>query len=383
MKGEVPVTNSEIWILGATGRIGRAVAAHIAAAGATPVLVGRDAGRLREAAAGLGLDAEPKIVVASGADAMAAEITRQRPAVVVNTIGNYAESAVMLARACMPGGHYLDQANDPTAFHHLFALHDEATAAGSTLVTGAGFGILGTEAIVARLCENRPVPSHVRVDAIASVAIEEGILGAALATSIVDSLAMGGRRYEGGRSVRTRLGGEVHHLTLPDGERLSSVGVPSGELIAAHRVSGAPSTSATSALVPASLAVRAALPLLSAVLRIRAVRTFAIGRMSGIKTKAAPRPRPHTWGHAVVTWPDGTVREGWLRADDGMDFTSAVAAQTALRLAAGKGRPGAHTPAAALGPDLAIAAGADFVDNALVRKGQRPVSGCSETGPDL
>ncbi|KIZ16384.1 saccharopine dehydrogenase NADP-binding domain-containing protein [Streptomyces natalensis] len=360
------MTQGEIWILGATGRVGRAVAAQIVAAGTVPVLVGRNAGRLRKAAADLGLDADSKIVVASGADAMAAEITRQRPAVVVNTIGDYAESTVPLARACMPGGHYLDQANDPTAFHRLFALHDEATAAGSTLVTGAGFGVLGTEAIVARMCENRPVPSQVRVDAFASVAVEEGVLGVALAASIVDSFAIGGRRYEGGRLVKTRLGGEVHQLTLPDGERMSSVGVPSGELIAAHRVSGAPSTSATSGLIPASLAVRAALPLLSAILRIRAVRTFAIGRMSGIKAKAAPRPRPHTWGHAVITWPDGTVREGWLRAGDAMDFTSAVAAQTALRLAAGKGRPGAHTPAAALGPDLAIAAGADFVDDALL-----------------
>ncbi|MGD6749434.1 saccharopine dehydrogenase NADP-binding domain-containing protein [Streptomyces sp. BH105] len=356
------MTRSEIWILGATGRVGRAVAARIVAAGAVPVLVGRDAGRLRTTAVALGIDADTKIVVASGTDAMAAEITRQRPAVVINTIGDYAESAVPLARACMPGGHYLDQANDPTAFHRLFALHDEATAAGSTLVTGAGFGVAGTEAIVARLCEDRPVPSQVRVDALASAAIEEGVLGAALAASIVDSLATGGRRYEGGRLVKTRLGGEVHHLILPDGERMSSVGVPSGELVAAHRVSGAPSVSATSGLVPASRAVRTALPLLSATLRVRAVRSFAIGRMSRIKAKAAPRPRRHTWGHAVITWPDGTVREGWLRAGDAMDFTAAIAAQTALRLAASKGHPGAHTPAAALGPDLAVAAGADFMD---------------------
>ncbi|MEV5508791.1 hypothetical protein [Streptomyces orinoci] len=361
------MTQGDIWILGATGRVGRAVAAQLVAAGAVPVLVGRDAGRLRKAAADLGLHADAKIVVASGADAMAAEITRQRPAVVVNTIGDYANSAVLLARACMPGGHYLDQANDPTAFHRLFALHDEAIAAGSTLVTGAGFGVAGTEAIVARLCANRPVPSQVRVDAFASVAVEEGVLGAALATSIVDGFAMGGRRYEGGQLVRTRLGGEVHHWTLPDGERMSSVAVPSGELIAAHRVSGALTVSATSGLIPESPAVRAVLPLLSAILRIRAVRTFAIGRMSRIKAKTAPRPRPHTWGHAVITWPDGTVREGWLRTGDAMDFTSAVAAQTALQLTAGKGRPGAHTPAAALGPDLAIAAGADFVDDALPR----------------
>lgn len=356
------MTQSEIWILGATGRIGRAVAARIAAAGTVPVLVGRDADRLRKAAAGLGLGADSKIVVASGADAIAAEITRQRPTVVVNTIGDYAETAVRTAHACLPGGHYLDQANDLTAFHRLLELHDEAAAAGSTLVTGAGYGVLGTEAVVARLCENRPVPSQVRVDAFASAAVEEGAMGTALATSIVDGLAMGGRRYEDGELVKTRLGGEVQYVTLPDGERVSAVCVPSGELIAAQRVSGAPSVSATSGLLPAARAVRAVLPLLSALLRIRAVRTFAIGRMAGIKAKAAPRPRPHTWGHAVVTWPDGTVREGWLRADDAMDFTCAAAAQTALQLAAGKGRPGAHTPAAALGPDLAAAAGAEFVD---------------------
>ncbi|MFI9534393.1 hypothetical protein ACIG56_14245 [Nocardia fusca] len=174
---------------------------------------------------------------------------------------------------------------------------------GSTLVVGAGFGVVGTEAIVARLCENRPVPSRVRVDTFASTAVEQGVLGAAFATSIVDSFAMGGRRYDGGRLVKTRLGAEVRHLTLPDGEHMPSAGVPSGELIAAQRVSGAPSVSATSGLIPASIAVRAALPLLSAILRIRTVRTFAIGWMAGIKTKAAPRPRPHTWGHAVLTWP--------------------------------------------------------------------------------
>lgn len=361
------MTQGEIWILGATGRVGQGVATRIMTAGAAPVLVGRDADRLRTIATELGLDVDSKTVVASGVEAMAAEITRQRPAVVVNTVGNYAESAVLIARACMPGGHYVDQANDPTAFQRLFALHGEAVAAGSTLVTGAGFGVVGTEAVVARLCENRPVPSRVRVDAVASTAVDEGPLGAALVTSIVDGLAMGGRRFDGGQSVRARLGGEVRQLTLPDGEQMSSVGVPSGELIAAHRVSGAPSVSATSGLVPASLAVRSVLPLLSALVRIPAVRTFVVDRMSGMKVKPAPRPRPHTWGHAVITWPDGTVREGWLRAGDAMDFTTAVTAEAALQLAAGKGKTGAHTPSAALGLDLAVTTGADFVGADLAR----------------
>ncbi|GAA5065528.1 hypothetical protein HNP84_006793 [Thermocatellispora tengchongensis] len=40
----------------------------------------------------------------------------------------------------------------------LLALHAEAVRAGSTLVTGAGFGVLATEALVAKLRDGRPTP---------------------------------------------------------------------------------------------------------------------------------------------------------------------------------------------------------------------------------
>ena len=41
---------TEVWILGGTGRSGRAIAAELVSRGITPVLVGRDASRLTEAA---------------------------------------------------------------------------------------------------------------------------------------------------------------------------------------------------------------------------------------------------------------------------------------------------------------------------------------------
>src|SRR3954464_9169651 len=108
-----------IWILGATGRTGREIASRVAACGGTPVLVGRDAERLRKTAAELGLN-DAEVVETND---VAAEIARRRPAVVVNTIGVYAETAVPIARACLPGGHYLDLANDLVAMPRLLALH--------------------------------------------------------------------------------------------------------------------------------------------------------------------------------------------------------------------------------------------------------------------
>jgi len=84
---------------------------------------------------------------------------------------------VSSARACLPGSHYVDLANDIAAVSGLLGLHDEAVAAGRTPVTGAGFSVLATEAVVTKLCQGRPAPSAVRVDAVASVDSGAGVAG--------------------------------------------------------------------------------------------------------------------------------------------------------------------------------------------------------------
>ena len=76
-----------------------------------------------------------------------------------------------------------------------------------------------------------------------------------------------------------------------------------------------------------------------------------------------PRPRPHSWGHAVIDWADGARRESWLRADDAMDYTADVLAAVVGAFRDGTAPRGAYTPAAALGPRLATDAGAAFLDN--------------------
>ena len=345
--------SGEIWILGATGRVGRAVAQRLSDRGENLVLVGRDETRLR----GIGIDA--RLVVADGAAATAREITRQRPAVVVNTIGEYATTGPAIARAGLPGTHYLDLANDVLALQRLLGLHDEAIAAGSTLVTGVGFGVLATEAVVAALCEGRPTPRSVRVDAMASVAIEAGTVGTALAASIVDALVGGGRRYADGRLVKAPMAADPREIVLPDGDTVTSMAMPTGELIAAHAVSNAPFVVATTSLATLGPAARAVLPLLRALVSIPAVRRFAIKRIGAVPVKATPPPRANSWGHAVIEWPDGTTREGWLRT--GPEYANDVVAEVAARLAHGEGKPGAYTPAALFGPDVATVGGANFI----------------------
>ncbi|MGW1254439.1 hypothetical protein ACWD5Q_04435 [Streptomyces sp. NPDC002513] len=349
----------QIWILGATGRSGRAIAARLAADRVPPVLVGRDPGRLRELAGTLGGGA--RTVVAGSVDAVMALLARHAPAVVVHTIGPFTETAVPIARACPPGTHYVDLANELAAVTGLLGLNDEAVAAGRCLVTGAGFGVLATESVVRKLCADRPAATRVRVDAVPRGRARAEPVGPALAASVVDSLALGGRRYERGRLVRARLGADAERVALPDGSTVRTVGAPSGELEAARRASGAPFVVAASSMVPAGRAVRAVLPVAAVLLSRPVLGRVARRRLAGVRGTPGERGGEFSWARARVQGADGGIREGWLRTGEAMEFTAAVAAEVASRLARGEGCPGAHTPGSLFGPELAVTAGGRFL----------------------
>jgi short subunit dehydrogenase-like uncharacterized protein len=345
----------DAWVLGATGRFGRAIVSELAGTGVTPVPVGRDAGRLAAAFP----DAD-RTVTAGSLGEMAAAIRAQRPAVVVNTVGPFAATADVIARACLPASHYLDLANDVWAFSAVFDLHERAVEAGRTLVPGAAFGVVATEGVLTALCAGHPTPERVRVDVVPSLAAEDGVIGQALAASIVDGLPERSRRYIGGHPQRVPAGHDTLTLVLPDGTPVTTGGLPLGDLVAARRTSGAPAVVAASSLAPTGIAGRALVRVASSVLALDPLRRFARDRLAAVRTRARDRPREHSYGHARVEWADGTVREGWLRAGDAGTFTTSTAAVVADWLADGRGRPGAHTPVAALGADLVTAAGAEL-----------------------
>ena len=117
---------------------------------------------------------------------------------------------------------------------------------------------------------------------------------------------------------------------------------------------------AASSLAPTGTAARALARAAGIVLALDPVRGLARNRLAAVRTRARERPREHSYGHARVEWADGTVREGWLRTGDAGVFTASTAATVATWLAEGRGRPGAHTPVAAVGADLVAAAGGEL-----------------------
>jgi short subunit dehydrogenase-like uncharacterized protein len=350
---------TDIWILGAAGRSGRAIAADLARRQASVVLVGRDRAKLGAVAETVGGSA--RIVVAGSLEAITSELRGAGTVAVMNTIGPFVHTALPIIRACAAGSGYVDISNELAAVIDVLALADEAARSDRRLVAGAGYGVLATESIVLKLCEGRAPAARVRVDTAPFVDSGGGVIGPTLAATIVESFPAGGRRYEGGRLVRAGVGGERQALTAPDGTPVGTGLFPSGDLEAARRASGAPSAISASIMAPSAPLARALMPAASALFSWAPARSFATRRIGAIKIAPHQGPGKPSWSHARVNWADGDAREGWLRAGDAADFTAAAAAAVAFRVARGEGRPGAYTPGALYGPELAVEAGGAFV----------------------
>lgn len=351
-------SNREIWVLGAAGRTGRVIAQRVQDAGFRPVLVGRDRSKLERIAQNL--DGTPRLVVGSLAETLV-ELAASDASVVVSTVGPFVDTAPQVIAALPVGAHYVDINNEIDAIEYALSLHDQLVAADRTVVSAAGFGVLGIEVTLLHVIEGMPTPSRVRVDALPSVATEPGLLGAALAGTIIDGFRAGGRRVSGGKYVRDNPGSGPERITTPSGEVQLSGSFPSGELLTAWRASGAPEVMSAGSAMGLSPVARAAIPAASAIMRSARLRRFAAGRLANMKLKGGPAPREFSWSRARVEWPDGTVRTGWLRSGEGMNFTADVAAEVAVRLVRGLGKPGAYTPGALFGPSLATDLGATLL----------------------
>lgn len=168
----------EVMILGATGRTGRAIAARLDASGTQLVLFGRDRQRLEQSASTL--RQSPRIEAGS-LEQLGQVLAARPPGVVVSTVGPFASTAAKVIDALPANIHYLDLSNEYASFEAVFARDAAARRAGQTLIPGAGFGVIATESVLVALTNGQPTPTHVRVDAVPSVASEGGAIGAALA----------------------------------------------------------------------------------------------------------------------------------------------------------------------------------------------------------
>src|SRR3546814_16755958 len=87
---------TDVWILGAAGRIGALISSSLAASGASVVLCGRSEQKLRSLAEKIG--GNSRVVVTETIDDIKAQLSKAGPVVVVNLIGPFADPALPIIK---------------------------------------------------------------------------------------------------------------------------------------------------------------------------------------------------------------------------------------------------------------------------------------------
>ena len=354
---------STIAILGASGLVGRAIITELASSGDWRMtLIGRDADRL-DAVAHVVADAgSTPHTLAIGEDRdWAALLNRApRPDLVLNLVGPASDTAPPVQQWCVSRGvHYCDVANELAAVGGTLAGDTDARRAGVSVLTGAGFGVVATEALVVALRGDRPPAHSARVAAMPGMTSR----GRNVAASAVEVLAAGGRAYRGGTLTPTRPGAAFWRIPTPKGKSIGGIGVAVGDLASAQRASGADDVDAFTTEVPTNALLRAALPAVARAARFGPVRRALeyVVTLTDSPGPAASDDEYVSLSYARLDWANGETRAGWLKMGDGYAFSGKVAAGAVRAQLAGTVPPGAHTPAAVLGPELAYQAGATLM----------------------
>src|SRR6266511_4243283 len=128
----------KIVLFGATGYTGRLVAGALLAAGAEPLLAGRDQKRLDALAAGLG-GLETAIADAARPESLRALL--EQGDVLVSTVGPFAlRGAAALCAAVQAGATYLDSAGEPSFIREVFEVEGPRAAGAGRAALVPAFG---------------------------------------------------------------------------------------------------------------------------------------------------------------------------------------------------------------------------------------------------
>ncbi|WP_018653741.1 saccharopine dehydrogenase NADP-binding domain-containing protein [Actinomadura flavalba] len=337
-------------VFGASGYQGGLVLAELRRRGLRPLLVGRSAARLREAARRADLPETVRVADTADEEALAHAFADARA--VIDCAGPFARLGPPVLRAALAAGcHYTDTSGEQRHVRWVLdAMDDAARRAGVTAVPAATDGCLLPD-LAARLLSDRLGPldslfiTHV---------VEGGTSSRGSLRSLVegmDDIRSGGVSYRDG--AWTEAAPEPAEVLLPDGAAVRTARFPLPEVVTIPRAT--PVRNLT-AVVDADLRSR----LSAAPPPAESIAALPDGPDPG--ARAAQR---FTYLlDALAT--SGARARVTLRGRDTYGTTAVTAVETAVRLLAAPPLPGALTASQALRPGSFLASlSAHGVDHAV------------------
>lgn len=335
--------SGSLLIYGANGYTGELIAREAVRQGLRPVLAGRNAARLTELAAELGLN----VRVFGLGDAAVLHGGLEGITAVLHCAGPFSATAAPMISACLAAGaHYLDITGEIDVFELAYARDGEARTAGILLCPGVGFDVVPTDCLAAALKRSLPDATRLALGFDSRSRLSRGT-----ATTSARSLGDGCRVRENGEIRRIPMGSRQRRIDFGDGEKLAMT-IPWGDVSTAYRTTGIPNIEVYVPVSPRVLGRVRWLDRLGWLVSSAPVQALLRNRIragaAGPSGDERARSPVCVWGEAVNE--AGEVRVARIKVANGYTLTVAAALAIARHVTRGEPvPPGFTTPARLMG----------------------------------
>ena len=343
------------WLLyGAYGYTGRRIAEEACRRGMRPVLAGRDAAKVQSLAARL--QCPKRVFSLDSPEGIAGHLADVRA--VLHCAGPFSETARPMIDACLTARvHYLDITGEIDVIEAAAGRHEEARAAGVTLLPAVGFDVVPSDCLAAMLAQRLPGATHLEL------AFEAfGPPSRGTARTMLEALPRGGRVRVDGRIVTVPPGWKTMEVPFRHGKRWA-VTVPWGDVASAYHSTGIANIEVYVGVprwqTHELRLMRPLLPVLRGRWAQRWLRSLVDRFVHGPSDRQQQAGRGSFWGR--VRDAEGRAVSATLETPAGYVLTVLTALASLEKVLAGVAPTGFATPSRAFGAEFVLGIpGSDF-----------------------
>ena len=343
-----------VLVYGAYGYTGELVTRAAVDAGLDPIIAGRREGPLRSLAAELDLDCR-----AFDLDGPVAA-SLQDVDVVAHCAGPFVDTYKSMVDGCLAAGtHYLDITGEIPVLEGIARYDELAADAGLMFLPGAGFDVVPSDCLAARLHDRLPAADRL------TLVFDVGGMEASAGTlkTMVEGLGEGSAVREDGVIRSVPFGERTRVIDTGRGPQTMTA-FPWGDVATAYHSTGIPNVEVYVPVSQNSLRALRASNVLSPVLQLGLVKRVLKWLVE--RTVEGPDERERETG-AATFWGEATDGTETVRSrvhtPETYRFTAASVVEILSRIVDGDVTPGYQTPASAYGPDLVLSIdGCSFED---------------------
>lgn len=346
---------NEVIVYGAYGYTGKLIVDELIKVGIQPTIAGRSKEKSRLMASELKL--EYSSFELSDKEALIKSLKDHK--VLIHCAGPFIHTANQMAEACIETNtHYLDITGEFQVFEALQQYNDRAEKANIMLLPGAGFDVVPSDCLAAKLKKLMPDAKHLKL-AFTSVG---GGLSRGTTKTMIENLDKGhALRVNGDLSFR-RSGNAVRYIDFGKFEQLS-MGISWGDISTAFYSTQIPNIEVYIGTTKKQLRQVRVMSGFSFLFRIKSLKNLLLRNVDkkppGPSETRRAKSNMYLWGR--VENEAGEFEEQRLVTPNGYSLTAATATLITSKILQGNFKTGFQTPSTAYGTDLILeVAGTEF-----------------------